>query len=83
MALGDPAPLVVVPGRDIVFSRSKPLPRHPNTLIFRLVQGDAVLAERATYYSVGGGFVEIDDEPLDAVREGATLPYDVRQRPPN
>lgn len=75
VALGGPAPLVVVPGRDIVFSRSKPLPRHPNALVFRLSQGDAVLAERR-YYSVGGGFVESDDGPLDAVREGAAVPHD-------
>ncbi len=42
---------------DVVFDRGRPLPQHPNGMIFELLDhsGKAILAE--TYFSIGGGFV--------------------------
>ncbi len=45
------------PSNDIVFDRSKPLPQHPNGMIFELLNkhDQAILTE--TYFSIGGGFI--------------------------
>lgn len=45
------------PSEDIVFDQDKPLPEHPNGMIFELLDssGKAMLSE--TYFSIGGGFI--------------------------
>ncbi len=65
---------------DVVFDRGKPLPQHPNGMIFELLDpnGKAMLAE--TYFSIGGGFVntlaEIStlDAPLK-MESASSCPY--------
>lgn len=65
---------------DVVFDRGKPLPQHPNGMIFELLDpsGKAILAE--TYFSIGGGFVntlaEIStlDAPLK-MESASSCPY--------
>jgi len=49
--------IAFAPRDDIVFDRGKPLPQHPNGMIFELLTetGEVQLAE--TYFSIGGGFV--------------------------
>jgi L-serine dehydratase len=50
------------PSDDIIFDRGKPLPEHPNGMIFELVtdSGEVRLAE--TFFSIGGGFVSTLEE---------------------
>lgn len=43
--------------KDIVYDATKGDFKHPNTMICKLMAGDAVLLEQE-YYSVGGGFIE-------------------------
>lgn len=45
------------PDKDIVFDRGKPLPEHPNGMIFELIGGDGEILLSETYFSIGGGFV--------------------------
>jgi len=46
-----------LPDRDIIFDKGKPLPEHPNGMIFELTSpsGDVLMTE--TYFSIGGGFI--------------------------
>ncbi len=46
-----------VPDHDIIFDKGKPLPEHPNGMIFDLIndKGNTLLSE--TYFSIGGGFI--------------------------
>ena len=75
--------LLFSPGVDVVFDKGKPLPEHPNGMIFQLLDdaGNATITE--TYFSIGGGFIstlaEINQlqaplkmEPSDA----CTYPFD-------
>jgi len=45
------------PDKDIIFDQGKPLPEHPNGMIFKLIaaSGETLLSE--TYFSIGGGFI--------------------------
>jgi L-serine dehydratase len=43
--------------KDIVYDATKGDFKHPNTMIAKVMAGDAVLMEQE-YYSVGGGFIE-------------------------
>jgi len=47
---------------DIIFDTGKPLPEHPNGMIFELLDaaGDIVISE--TYFSIGGGFINSASE---------------------
>lgn len=57
IALDGKYPIAFTPGTDVVFDRGKPLPEHPNGMIFELLDrsGEPLLSE--TYFSIGGGFV--------------------------
>lgn len=55
----------------------KPLPYHPNGMIFRAFDGAGLQVRSREYYSVGGGFV-VDDNAAGAdriVADTTTLPY--------
>lgn len=45
------------PRQDIIFDQGKPLPEHPNGMIFELIKqsGEILLSE--TRFSIGGGFI--------------------------
>lgn len=43
--------------KDLVFHRRARLPGHPNGLVFQALDADGALLSKATYLSVGGGFV--------------------------
>ena len=45
------------PVKDIVFDKGKPLPEHPNGMIFELVGGSDEILMSETYFSIGGGFI--------------------------
>lgn len=57
---------------DIILHRRHALPTHPNGMIARALNGEAVVEER-TYYSVGGGFVVTGDaDSEDRIVEDTT-----------
>ena len=55
--VGDAHGVMFSPADDIIFDRGKPLPEHPNGMIFELAgqTGETLFSE--TYFSIGGGFV--------------------------
>ena len=62
------------PATDIEFDYGPPLPGHPNGLRFFGFDDSGSMIHSATYYSIGGGFVRREDEPVkDAT--AASLPY--------
>ncbi|HEX4588335.1 MAG TPA: L-serine ammonia-lyase [Gemmataceae bacterium] len=75
IALGGDRRIPFRPEIDIVFHRTASLPFHPNGLTFTAILDDGVEASD-TYYSIGGGFVVLEDEPLDA-RRAVRLPMPI------
>ena len=75
--LGGAEPVAFVPKRDLVFARGRAHAYHPNAMVFRLWhQGEEVLAR--TFFSVGGGFVECEDETAGTNDVPADEPYPFR-----
>jgi L-serine dehydratase len=66
-------PIEFVEQRDIEWLTAKSLPRHPNALQLSAF-ADATCLHRATYYSVGGGFVVGEDDHPAAETTGAASP---------
>ncbi|RYY29642.1 MAG: L-serine ammonia-lyase [Chitinophagaceae bacterium] len=63
------------PSQDIRFLFTESLPFHPNALTFLTTLADGrQIAE--TYYSIGGGFIVRENEPV-LVRDGIELPFPV------
>lgn len=60
--------------RDVHFLPDLQLPHHANALTLTALNGDRILA--TTYYSIGGGFVEVqvNDDPMVPVVEPLTTP---------
>ncbi|MEM7191019.1 MAG: L-serine ammonia-lyase [Pseudomonadota bacterium] len=50
------------PDRDIVFDFGPPLPQHTNALVLEAFDERGAQAHRATYFSIGGGFVMTEAE---------------------
>jgi L-serine dehydratase len=67
--------LVFNPADDIVFLYDESLPYHPNALTFLCsFEGGEEIAQ--TYYSIGGGFVVMEEEDNDSTAAMA-LPYPI------
>lgn len=68
------------PDKDIVFDTGKPLPEHPNGMIFELLDAHREPLLTETYFSIGGGFISTLDEintivaPLQ-MRSADNFPY--------
>lgn len=62
------------PNQHIIF-HSKAHPGHPNTLIFKAYKGKNVV-EAATYFSVGGGFIQKEGNSLENKKE-IKLPFPI------
>lgn len=70
------------PVTDIVFDYGPPLRGHANGMIFALVDGTELIVSE-TYYSIGGGFVQTEEERLAEQRKedenvspiAANVPY--------
>ena len=45
------------PNEDIIFDTGKPLPEHPNGMIFQLLNENRSELISETYFSIGGGFI--------------------------
>ncbi|MFZ7089290.1 L-serine ammonia-lyase [Curtobacterium sp. RRHDQ10] len=65
---------------DLVLHPLTILPAHTNGMRFDLVDGAGALLHTATYYSVGGGFIE-RSEPFAAPAGGVAAPGGVRPAP--
>ncbi|NOZ51903.1 MAG: L-serine ammonia-lyase [Gammaproteobacteria bacterium] len=57
IALSEAHSVKFCPEEDIVFDRGKPLPEHPNGMIFELTDQGGQIKLTETYFSIGGGFV--------------------------
>ena len=71
------------PNDHIIFDKGKPLPEHPNGLIFDVIDRDNKIVFSETYFSIGGGFVsnlsEINQLQAPLKMESSTLckyPFD-------
>ncbi len=71
------------PEEHIVFDKGKPLPEHPNGMIFDLIGLDDKKLYSETYFSIGGGFIstlaEINQLQAPLKMESSTLckyPFD-------
>ncbi|MDQ7058280.1 MAG: L-serine ammonia-lyase [Ghiorsea sp.] len=65
---------------DIIFDTGKPLPEHPNGMVFELLDdtGNIIISE--TYFSIGGGFINSASEIKQLVaplkmKDNASVPY--------
>jgi L-serine dehydratase len=58
------------PATDVIFDFGPALKGHANGMVFKLMQGDAVVAEE-TFYSIGGGFVQTAAERAASVGNAA------------
>lgn len=63
------------PTRDLVFNFTEVLPRHTNAMRFRLHGADDATLDEVVCYSVGGGFVETEEESAVAGVASAAVPY--------
>ncbi|MBP34025.1 L-serine ammonia-lyase [Methylobacterium sp.] len=61
--------------RDLLFNFTEVLPRHTNGMRFRAYDPAGGLLDEVVCYSVGGGFVEEEDEPGTAGLDAVALPY--------
>ena len=68
LLLGGRARIAFDPEGEIVWHRSEVLAAHSNGMRMRAWRGDALLLERV-YYSVGGGFVEVEGAAPVLTRE--------------
>lgn len=60
--------------RDLEFKRLKPLPKHPNGMIFCAYDAEANMLLEETWYSLGGGFI-VRDEAFGQVPPAPGIPY--------
>lgn len=67
--------LSFVQSRDVTFEPRTVLPGHPNALTLRLHRAGSV-AQEATFYSVGGGFVVEEVSEPEHLATGAPTPAD-------
>ncbi|WP_374574668.1 L-serine ammonia-lyase [Phenylobacterium sp.] len=79
MALGRGGPSIAFEeGRDIAWEKRKRLPQHPNALSFHAFDAAGGLIGERAYFSIGGGFVQDEDEfgaPVAAERAPAPYPF--------
>jgi L-serine dehydratase len=59
------------PAKDLIFDRKNPLPGHANGMAFSALDADGRVLLRRVFYSVGGGFVQSDEELQRARDQGA------------
>lgn len=57
--------------QDIIFHFHESLPAHPNGMKFELISDDKIILEKI-YFSVGGGFVDTEDQPTITVEKITT-----------
>ena len=67
-------PIIFYPKEHIIFNKTSKKP-HPNTLIFKAFNREVEVLE-ATYYSVGGGFIE-KEGISESERNEVVLPYPI------
>ena len=68
-------PIAFDPAVDIVFDVVHPPPRHPNTLAFSTRDAAGAIVAEERWLSIGGGFVQREDEDLAVATNAAAAPY--------
>jgi L-serine dehydratase len=63
------------PAHDVQFLMNESLPFHPNALTFCATSSDAAFAQ--TYYSIGGGFVVVENEDKSKKANAVDLPFPI------
>ncbi len=63
------------PARDLLFNFTEVLPRHTNGMRFRAYDREGAIVEERICYSIGGGFVESEDESAAEALEAIAVPY--------
>jgi L-serine dehydratase len=66
------------PARDIVFNLDEPVPVHPNTMKFSAFDQDGCELKAETWYSLGGGFVQLEGGLDSAAGSSSAIPFDYR-----
>jgi len=61
--------------RDLLFHRDEVLPGHPNGMRFSAFDSMDCLLLTGVFYSIGGGFVVKEGEPVLAAHGGLPVPY--------
>ena len=68
-------PIAFDPAADIAFNVIEVPPRHPNTLAFSARDAAGAIVAEERWLSIGGGFVQREDEAADAARAAVAPPY--------
>jgi len=68
-------PIAFDPATDIVFDVVNAPPRHPNTLAFSARDAIGAIVAEERWLSIGGGFVQREDEEPATATAEATTPY--------
>lgn len=71
LCLGGGTEIAFDPDTDLNWNMGTFLERHPNGLTFEAYNGTGARLCARTYFSIGGGFVVAEDEPLEAAVETA------------
>ena len=64
------------PAEHIVFDKGKPLPQHPNAMVFNLYEQSGTCLITQTYFSVGGGFICTLEEIEQVTNAEESAPLD-------
>jgi L-serine dehydratase len=60
--------------KDLIFNFGKPLPQHANGMHFSAQLNDGSTCE-ATYFSIGGGFIQHKNEMIQSITQNDNVPY--------
>ena len=78
--------ILFFPTKDIIFDQGRPLPEHPNGMIYELLDEKGRVIFSETYFSIGGGFISTLAEinqiiaPLKAqTMDACPYPFDSAQ----
>ena len=61
--------------RDLLFRGDVVLPAHPNAMRFTAFDSSGAIVSQATYYSVGGGFIEREGDPPPTAASASPFPH--------
>ncbi|MBL0099686.1 MAG: L-serine ammonia-lyase [Saprospiraceae bacterium] len=65
------------PDFDIAFEKDF-LPYHPNGMVFSVLQQGGTIVFKETYYSVGGGFIVLEGEPITSLSNTLIHPFPIQ-----
>jgi L-serine dehydratase len=78
LTLPDGAGIDFDPAQDIHFNLDEVPAVHPNTMAFAAYDGAGNLLSRSVWYSIGGGFIQREDEAASIPPDMPEVPYSFR-----